>query len=131
MPVAMKNSQVTRKAGLPWIDPSPNMRHLTAAMLYPGLGILETTNVSVGRGTDRPFGVNFHSFQPGADQVVATLRPVDDDGARELARRFYAAGGVDDPVRALADAQAALALTPNAEWPQFAVFGTDVCSRRP
>jgi uncharacterized protein YbbC (DUF1343 family) len=40
---------------LPWTNPSPNMRHLTAAMLYPGVGLLETTNISVGRGTERPF----------------------------------------------------------------------------
>ncbi|MFO0938147.1 MAG: DUF1343 domain-containing protein [Gemmataceae bacterium] len=43
------------RTGLPWRNPSPNMRHLTAALLYPGVGILETTNVSVGRGTERPF----------------------------------------------------------------------------
>jgi uncharacterized protein YbbC (DUF1343 family)/CubicO group peptidase (beta-lactamase class C family) len=43
------------RTGLPWRNPSPNMRHLTAAMLYPGIGLLETTNISVGRGTDRPF----------------------------------------------------------------------------
>jgi uncharacterized protein YbbC (DUF1343 family) len=41
--------------GLVWINPSPNMRRLTAAQLYPGVGMLETTNVSVGRGTDTPF----------------------------------------------------------------------------
>jgi uncharacterized protein YbbC (DUF1343 family)/CubicO group peptidase (beta-lactamase class C family) len=40
---------------LPWRNPSPNMRHLNAALLYPGIGLLETTNVSVGRGTERPF----------------------------------------------------------------------------
>ncbi|MER3430745.1 MAG: hypothetical protein C4324_06815, partial [Blastocatellia bacterium] len=40
-----------------WINPSPNMRSLTAATLYPGIGLLETTNVSVGRGTDTPFEV--------------------------------------------------------------------------
>jgi uncharacterized protein YbbC (DUF1343 family) len=38
-----------------WINPSPNMKSVTAALLYPGLGILETTSVSVGRGTARPF----------------------------------------------------------------------------
>ena len=43
------------KTGLPWRNPSPNMRHLTAAFAYPGVGLLETTNVSVGRGTERPF----------------------------------------------------------------------------
>jgi len=41
--------------GLPWVNPSPNMRSLTEALLYPGIGLLETTNLSVGRGTDTPF----------------------------------------------------------------------------
>lgn len=40
-----------------WINPSPNMRSLTQATLYPGIGLLETTNVSVGRGTDTPFEI--------------------------------------------------------------------------
>jgi uncharacterized protein YbbC (DUF1343 family)/CubicO group peptidase (beta-lactamase class C family) len=43
--------------GLYWLDPSPNMRSLEAALLYPGIGMLEFTNVSVGRGTDTPFEV--------------------------------------------------------------------------
>src|SRR5205085_4736893 len=42
---------------LNWTNPSPNMRSLTEAALYPGIGLLETTNVSVGRGTDTPFEV--------------------------------------------------------------------------
>lgn len=41
--------------GLRWINPSPNMRSLRAAILYPGIGLLETTNLSVGRGTEAPF----------------------------------------------------------------------------
>jgi uncharacterized protein YbbC (DUF1343 family) len=41
--------------GLPWVNPSPNMRSLPAAIAYPGLGALEGTNLSVGRGTDKPF----------------------------------------------------------------------------
>ena len=40
-----------------WVDPSPNMRSVTAALLYPGVCLLEQTNVSVGRGTDRPFEI--------------------------------------------------------------------------
>jgi uncharacterized protein YbbC (DUF1343 family) len=56
--------------GLPWIDPSPNMRSLNAALLYPGLALLEySKNYSVGRGTDAPFE------QVGADFM----------GGRELA----------------------------------------------
>jgi uncharacterized protein YbbC (DUF1343 family)/CubicO group peptidase (beta-lactamase class C family) len=56
--------------GLPWINPSPNMRSLNAAILYPGLCLMEfPRNFSVGRGTDSPFE------QVGADFV----------GGRELA----------------------------------------------
>jgi uncharacterized protein YbbC (DUF1343 family) len=40
-----------------WINPSPNMRTMLAAILYPGVCLLERTNVSVGRGTDRPFEI--------------------------------------------------------------------------
>ena len=55
---------------LPWVNPSPNMRSLSAAMLYPGLAMLEyAKNLSVGRGTDAPFE------QVGADFI----------GGRELA----------------------------------------------
>ena len=43
------------ESGLPWVNPSPNMRSLPAANLYPGVGLLEFCKVSVGRGTDRPF----------------------------------------------------------------------------
>jgi uncharacterized protein YbbC (DUF1343 family) len=45
------------ETGLEWVNPSPNMRSLTQATLYPGVGLLETTNLSVGRGTDTPFEV--------------------------------------------------------------------------
>jgi uncharacterized protein YbbC (DUF1343 family) len=38
-----------------WVNPSPNMRSLTQATLYPGVALLEYTNLSVGRGTDTPF----------------------------------------------------------------------------
>jgi uncharacterized protein YbbC (DUF1343 family) len=43
--------------GLLWVNPSPNMRNLNEALLYPGIGLLETTNLSVGRGTDTPFEI--------------------------------------------------------------------------
>jgi uncharacterized protein YbbC (DUF1343 family) len=41
--------------GLAWVNPSPNLRSLTEAALYPGVALIEGTNVSVGRGTDAPF----------------------------------------------------------------------------
>ena len=45
------------ETGLPWVNPSPNIRSLTQALLYSGVGLLEATNLSVGRGTDSPFEV--------------------------------------------------------------------------
>jgi uncharacterized protein YbbC (DUF1343 family) len=56
--VQMKNWDRNRwfdETGLPWINPSPNMRNLIQATLYPGVGSIEGTNLSVGRGTDTPF----------------------------------------------------------------------------
>jgi len=58
---------------LPWIGPSPNLRTLGAAMLYPGLCLLEYGRISVGRGTNFPFE------QVGADFI----------GGRELAAYLY------------------------------------------
>jgi uncharacterized protein YbbC (DUF1343 family)/CubicO group peptidase (beta-lactamase class C family) len=54
--------------GLSWINPSPNMRGLNAALLYPGLAMLEASkNYSVGRGTDAPFE------QIGADWIQGEI----------------------------------------------------------
>jgi uncharacterized protein YbbC (DUF1343 family) len=45
------------QAGLPWIMPSPNMPTLDTATVYPGMCLLEGTNISEGRGTTRPFQI--------------------------------------------------------------------------
>ncbi|MBI1846274.1 MAG: DUF1343 domain-containing protein [Candidatus Rokubacteria bacterium] len=45
------------ETGLPWINPSPNIRSVTQALLYAGIGLLEASNLSVGRGTDTPFEI--------------------------------------------------------------------------
>jgi uncharacterized protein YbbC (DUF1343 family) len=52
-----KREMLWDETGLLWVNPSPNMRNLTQALLYPGIGMLETTNLSVGRGTDTPFEI--------------------------------------------------------------------------
>ena len=52
-----RRDQYWDATGLVWTNPSPNMRSLTEAVLSRGVGLLETTNVSVGRGTDTPFEV--------------------------------------------------------------------------
>jgi uncharacterized protein YbbC (DUF1343 family) len=56
--VRMKNwrrSEVYSETGIAWIAPSPNLRTPQAAILYPGIEILQAAGVSVGRGTDTPF----------------------------------------------------------------------------
>jgi uncharacterized protein YbbC (DUF1343 family) len=50
-----KRTEWFDETGLTWVNPSPNMRSLTQATLYPGVCLLEPTNVSVGRGADTPF----------------------------------------------------------------------------
>jgi uncharacterized protein YbbC (DUF1343 family) len=55
------------ETGLAWVNPSPNMRSLDEALLYPGIGIPEFTNISVGRGTATPFEVVGAPWIDGAD----------------------------------------------------------------
>lgn len=56
------------ETGLPWVNPSPNMRTLDAAVLYPAVGLLEySNNYSVGRGTDSPFEMVGAEFIHGGD----------------------------------------------------------------
>ena len=60
------------ETGLPWVNPSPNLRSVTQAALYPGVALLETTNVSVGRGTDAPFEL-FGAPWIDAERLARTL----------------------------------------------------------
>jgi uncharacterized protein YbbC (DUF1343 family) len=75
------------ETGLEWVEPSPNLRTLTAAILYPGSCLLESTQVSVGRGTDTPFQlVGAPWFE--SKQVADWLNGLGLPGVRFLARRF-------------------------------------------
>jgi SSS family transporter len=73
--IPMQNWQRTEyftDTGLPWINPSPNLRSPEAAILYPALGLIETTNLSVGRGTALPFSF-FGAPYMDAPTVAAAL----------------------------------------------------------
>jgi len=50
-----RREQLFSETGLRWYAPSPNLPRSESALLYPAVGLLESTNVSVGRGTSRPF----------------------------------------------------------------------------
>ncbi len=51
----LRREQYFNETGLKWIKPSPNIPDFETALVYPGLCLLEATNVSEGRGTDKPF----------------------------------------------------------------------------
>ena len=84
--------------GLTWIPPSPNLRSLNAALLYPGIEVLQAGGVSVGRGTDAPFEVFGapwidpvataddlnRRFIPGVRFVPTRFTPASDLYARQL-----------------------------------------------
>lgn len=81
--VPLQNWQRTEsfdRTGLHWTNPSPNLRNQTAAELLPGLTLLETTNVSVGRGTALPFelfgaGIASGTPSPNSRTRAAALPP--------------------------------------------------------
>lgn len=73
--------------GLAWVNPSPNMRSLTQATLYPGVGLLEFTNISVGRGTDTPFEILGAPFINGR-ALAATMNAKNLPGVRFIPVRF-------------------------------------------
>jgi uncharacterized protein YbbC (DUF1343 family) len=52
-----RRAQLFDETGLPWVLPSPNMPSLDTAIVYPGMCLIEGTNVSEGRGTTRPFEI--------------------------------------------------------------------------
>jgi uncharacterized protein YbbC (DUF1343 family) len=75
------------ETNLTWVNPSPNMRSLTEATLYPGVGLLETTNVSVGRGTDTPFEIVGAPWIQG-DKLAAELNQKRIPGVRFVPLKF-------------------------------------------
>ena len=75
------------ETNLTWVNPSPNMRSLTEATLYPGVGLLETTNVSVGRGTDTPFEIVGAPWIQG-DKLADELNQKRMPGVRFVPVRF-------------------------------------------
>jgi uncharacterized protein YbbC (DUF1343 family)/CubicO group peptidase (beta-lactamase class C family) len=81
------------RTNLPWVNPSPNLRSLTEALLYPGVGLLETTNVSVGRGTDRPFEWVGAPWLDGR-RLAAALRAEGLPGVRFVPLRLTPASSV-------------------------------------
>jgi uncharacterized protein YbbC (DUF1343 family) len=81
------------ETGLEWINPSPNIRNLTQAILYPGVCLLEGRQVSVGRGTEMPFQL-FGAPWYRAREVAEYLNDRNIPGVRFMVRRFVPSASV-------------------------------------
>ncbi|HYJ78401.1 MAG TPA: DUF1343 domain-containing protein [Longimicrobiaceae bacterium] len=91
--------------GLPWINPSPNIRSLDAALKYAGLVLVEGTNLTVGRGTDAPFSYVGAPWMD-APAVLAAMRKYETPGVRLDTVRLVPQGAGyvpyrGEPVRAI------------------------------
>ncbi len=89
-----QRSEYFDATGLKWINPSPNLRSVAAAKLYPGIGLLDYANVSVGRGTDTPFEHIGAAYIDGP-QLAAYLTSRHIPGVTFTATRFKVADDVN------------------------------------
>ncbi|HXJ17738.1 MAG TPA: DUF1343 domain-containing protein [Candidatus Polarisedimenticolia bacterium] len=94
--IAMQNwrrGETYDRTGLPWTAPSPNLRTVDAAFLYPGIEILQAGDVSVGRGTEAPFEM-LGAPWIRADQLAAELTRRKIPGVRFSAAEFTPLDGI-------------------------------------
>jgi uncharacterized protein YbbC (DUF1343 family) len=94
--IAMKNwrrSQTFDQTGLTWVPPSPNLRTLNEAVLYPGIEILQAAGVSVGRGTDAPFE-QLGAPWIGSDALLSSLSTRQIPGVSFAAASFTPSDGL-------------------------------------
>ncbi len=93
----------------------------------PQLVVLSASEAAADDGSGPSLATAF--LASGSTQVIAPLHAVTDAGASEVISAFYRSGGVADPARSLAHIQAELANTANTDWPNFILFGHDICRK--
>jgi uncharacterized protein YbbC (DUF1343 family) len=94
--IQMKNwhrNYFYESTGLRWIPPSPNLRTMKGAVLYPGLEILQNAGVSVGRGTETPFE-EFGAPWMNGEEIAATLNARNLPGVRFSNQPFIPVSGL-------------------------------------
>jgi tetratricopeptide (TPR) repeat protein len=94
----------------------------------PALVALSGCNTARSNDPELAGSLSTAFLASGSSRVIATLRPITDRGAVDVMGRFYREQGTADPVHTLAAIQASLADTNNVDWPNFAVFGKEVCA---
>lgn len=114
-------------AALVLADGEVSALEISARQLAPSLAVLTACDGATSDDSELAGSLAAGFLGAGSQHVVATLRPISDAGALEISTKFYSAGGVADPARALATVQSVLAKTGNTDWPNIAVFGPDVC----
>lgn len=70
------------ETGIPWVNPSPNLRSLDASLLYPGTVFFEGTNATEGRGTDKPFQLIGAEWLTDAGVIVREMNALGLPGVR-------------------------------------------------
>jgi uncharacterized protein YbbC (DUF1343 family) len=94
--IAMKNwhrNYFSESTGIKWIPPSPNLRTIKGSILYPGIEILQSAGVSVGRGTQTPFE-EFGAPWLNGDEVAAALNARSLPGVRFSGQPFIPIAGL-------------------------------------
>jgi hypothetical protein len=114
-------------AALELADGEVSALEISARRIAPSLAVLSACDAAVSDDPELAGSLVAGFLGAGSQHVVATLSGISDAGAPEITTRFYPAGGLADPLRALAAVQSELAKTENVDWPRFVVFGSDVC----
>ena len=131
--VALHGNIDAGSGGLELRDRRVSALEISARKLRAALVVLAACESARATGDDLELAGSLASgfLATGTPQVIATLRAVSDPGAAELVSRFYQAGGLSDPTRALARAQTMLDATLDTDWPRFAIFGHELCVASP
>lgn len=115
-------------AALVLADGPMSALEISVSRIAPSLAVLSACDAATSKDPELAGSLVAGFLGAGSQHVVATLSGIHDASAPEITTGFYRAGGVADPVRALARVQSELAETTNVDWPFFVVFGPDVCS---
>jgi SSS family transporter len=83
-------SDLYAQTGLPWTNPSPNLRGPDAALRYPALGLIEYNNLSVGRGTDHPFSFFGAGLPPSKPSTSTATGGLTDTSSSTTTPWFHA-----------------------------------------
>ena len=90
-----RRSMWWEETGIPWINPSPNLRSLDATLLYPGTVFFEGTNATEGRGTDKPFQLIGAAWLSDAGTIARDMNALKLPGVRfdSTSRTIQSDGG--------------------------------------